>query len=208
MLVFSSAKLVFLSVPKTGSTAYEHALAPHASMVVSAPPELKHAPVFRYNRFFRPMLEKFVGPDLTVLAVMREPLDWLGSWYRFRRRAALTGHPNGTHDIDFDGFVQAYMQGRKPAFAEVGAQAKFLEPAGNGTAVTHLFRYDDPQGLCDFLAHRLGVEVSTEQMNRSPAQPLEISEQTRRKFVRKCAVDHQLWASIGPGGAYTPLPFQ
>jgi len=208
MLVFSSAKLVFLSVPKTGSTAYERALAPHASMVVSAPPELKHAPVFRYNRFFRPMLEKFVGPELTVLAVMREPLDWLGSWYRYRRRAELRGHPNGTHDVDFDGFVQAYMQGRKPPFADVGAQAKFLEPAGNGTAVTHLFRYDDAQGLRDFLARHLRVEVKPDRMNRSPAQPLEISQETRRKFRRKCAADHRLWASIGPGGAYTPQPFE
>ena len=42
-------------------------------MVVRSPPELKHAPVFRYNRFFRPALEKFIGSPLTVLAVMREP---------------------------------------------------------------------------------------------------------------------------------------
>jgi len=46
MLVFSNEKLVFLSVPKTGTTAYEAALAPHAAIVVSNPPELKHAPVF------------------------------------------------------------------------------------------------------------------------------------------------------------------
>ena len=58
MLIFWKARLVLLAVPKTGTSAYEAALAPHAAIVVSDPPELKHAPVYRYNRFFRPMLEK------------------------------------------------------------------------------------------------------------------------------------------------------
>ena len=85
MLVFSKAKLVFLSVPKTGSTAYQASLVPLAAIAVTTPPELKHAPVFRYNRFFRPMIERFIAPDVDVLAVMREPISWLGSWYRYRQ---------------------------------------------------------------------------------------------------------------------------
>lgn len=203
--MFSSARLVFLSVPKTGSTAYEKALLPVASMVISAPPELKHAPVFRYNRFFRPALEKFIGPDLDVLAVMREPLDWLGSWYRYRRRDAVKGHENATHDVTFDEFVDAYMQGRRPAFADVGSQAKFLEPQKNGTAVTHLFRYEDAEGLLRFLNDRLGVTVRTERINSSPEEPLDLSDGTRRRFERKCADEYRLWSSIGEGGRYTPL---
>ena len=99
MLVFAREKLVFLSVPKTGTTAWQAALEPLATMMVRDPPELKHAPVFRYNRFFRPMLEKFVGEGLTVLAVMREPVDWLGSWYRYRQRDFLAGRPTSTQGI-------------------------------------------------------------------------------------------------------------
>lgn len=205
MLVFSNARLVFLSVPKTGSTAYERALAPVASMVVSAPPELKHAPVFRYNRFFRPMLEKFVGAELEVLAVMREPVDWLGSWYRYRRRPEMEGHPNATHAVSFDAFVQAYMKGKRPGFANVGSQAKFLEPQPNGTAVTHLFRYDDQTGLARFLEERLGIRVETERLNRSPDMPLGLERGTRDKLRRKCSEDFTLWDSIGANGAYTPL---
>ena len=45
MLVFWKQKLVILSVPKTGTTAIEAALAPHADIVVSHPPEQKHAPL-------------------------------------------------------------------------------------------------------------------------------------------------------------------
>lgn len=204
LLVFSRQKLVLLSVPKTGSTAYEDALAPHASMVVRAPPDLKHAPVFRYNRFFRPMVERFVGHDTAVVAVMRAPVDWLGSWYRYRRRDALAGHANSTLGLSFDAFVAAYCRGDPPAFARVGSQAKFLEPQRNGTRVTHLFRYEDQEGFRRFLEARLGVSVETRIRNRSPALALELSEPVRARLLRKHAADFALYDGIGPDGRYTP----
>ena len=207
MLVFSKARLVFLAVPKTGSTAWQAALERHAAMVVRDPPELKHAPVFRYNRFFRPALEKFLGGPLTVLAVMREPVDWLGSWYRYRRRPFLEGQPTGTHDVSFDAFVQAYMKGTRPAFANVGSQAKFLEPQKNGTRVTHLFRYEDQTGLADFLEDRLGLRVEPGRQNVSPEMPLELSPEVETRLRRKCAAEFALHDSIGRNGAHTtPSP--
>jgi len=206
MLVFAREKLVFLSVPKTGTTAWQAALEPLATMVVRDPPELKHAPVFRYNRFFRPMLEKFVGEDLTVLAVMREPVDWLGSWYRYRQRDFLKGQPASTQGVDFDAFVQAYMKGDRPVFANVGSQAKFLEPQRNGTAVTHLFRYEDQAGLRAFLEDRLGALAETEVMNASPPMPLELSKDVADRFRRKFDYEFALYESIGPNGHYDPLP--
>lgn len=203
MLVFLKQRLVFLSVPKTGTTAYELALATSASIVVSAPPELKHAPVFRYNRFFRQVVERFAGPDVAILAVMREPLDWLGSWYRYRSREDLRGHPKSTHGMSFDTFVRAYCQADAPEFAQVGSQAKFLEPQRNGTRVTHLFRYEDQSGLQSFLAQRLGVEVVTQTANRSLSRQVEIAPATRDLFERFCARDLALYAGIKGGGAHT-----
>ncbi|MCB1312159.1 MAG: gamma-glutamyl kinase, partial [Sedimentitalea sp.] len=96
MLVFFKERLVFLSVPKTGSSAYHSALAARADMVVAGPPELKHAPLYRYNRFFRPMFEKVCDARMDTLAVMREPVSWLGSWYRYRQRDFLDGKPVST----------------------------------------------------------------------------------------------------------------
>lgn len=204
MLIFSQQNLVLLSVPKTGSTAYEAALAPHASMVISAPPELKHAPVFRYNRFFRPMIERFIGPEPDVVAVMREPVDWLGSWYRYRHRDTLAGHPNSTAGVSFDAFVAAYCRGDPPPFARVGSQAKFLEPQRNGTRVTHLFRFDDQDGLRGFLGSRLGVAIETGVFNRSPVLALDLCAQTEARLRRKHAADFTLYDSIGPDGYYVP----
>lgn len=198
MLVFWKQKLVFLSVPKTGTTAYEQALAPLAAMVILDPPELKHAPVYRYNRFFRPMFEKAGrADDIETMAVMREPVSWLGSWYRYRRRPFMQGRPNNTFDVSFDEFVEAYMQGKPPGFANVGSQARFLEPRPNGTAVTHLFRYEDQPRLIAFLEQRLDTKITLDRANVSPEMELTLSPAVEKKLRRKCAEEFELWDSIG-----------
>lgn len=196
MLVFYKERLAFLSVPKTGTTAYERALAPRADMVISEPPMLKHAPVYRYNRFIRPMFERVCGVDLEVMAVMREPISWLGSWYRYRQRPFMQGKPNATHKISFDDFVLAYMKGNKPGFADVGSQVQFMKSQPNGTGVTHFFRYEDQPRLNAFLEDRLEVTLSLTRENVSPVVPLELSADVEARFRRKCADEFELYASI------------
>lgn len=197
MLVFWKQGLVFLSVPKTGTTAWETALAPHAAIAVLDPPELKHAPLYRYNRFFRPMFEKACKTNgIETLAVMREPISWLGSWYRFRRRPFMKGKPQATFDVSFDEFVSAYIQGDPAGFANVGSQAKFLEPRPNGTAVTHLFRYEDQPALLDFLQTRLDMQITLSRSNVSPAMDLTLSPDIEARLRRRYAEDFALWESI------------
>lgn len=202
MLVFWKQRLVFLSVPKTGTTAWEEALAPHAAMAVLDPPELKHAPLYRYNRFFRPMFEKACKTDdMQTLAVMREPVSWLGSWYRFRRRPFMQGKPNATFDVSFDAFVTAYMQDDPPGFANVGNQATFLEPRPNGTAVDHLFRYENQDALLRFLEERLEMKITLPRSNVSPEMSLSLSPDIERRLRKKRAEEFALWDSIPLRGA-------
>ena len=196
MLVFYKANLAFLSVPKTGTTAYEAALRDHADMVISEPPMLKHAPVYRYNRFIRPMFLKVCAAELDVMAVMREPISWLGSWWRYRQRPFMMGKPNATHDISFDDFVLAYMKGKKPGFADVGSQARFLEAQPNGCRVTHLFRYEDQARLQAFLTERTGVTFETTRHNVSPEMKVALSPDVETRFRRKFAEEFELYDSI------------
>lgn len=176
MLVFYKAKLAFLSVPKTGTTAYETALRDHADLVISEPPMLKHAPVYRYNRFVRPMFAKVCNVDLEVMAVMREPISWLGSWWRYRQRP--------------------FMKGKKPGFADVGSQFKFLESQPNGTSVTHLFRYEDQPRLQQFLSDRLGVRLDLARENVSPDIAVTLSPDVEDKYRRKFDEEFALYESI------------
>ncbi|MHA6345231.1 gamma-glutamyl kinase [Roseivivax sp. CAU 1761] len=201
MLVFWKQRLVLLAVPKTGTSAYARALAPHAGLVVSDPPELKHAPVYRYNRFFRPMFEKMGAGQMDVAAVIREPVSWLGSWYRYRQRGFLDGRPVSTRGLDFDTFVAGYLSEPRPAWADVGQQSKFVAPRPNGTRVTHLFRYEDQAALIGFLEERLGVALDLPRENVSPRADLDLSPDLRARLRRRCAADFALWEGIGRDAA-------
>lgn len=196
MLVFFKERLAFLSVPKTGTTAYETALRSRADMVISEPPILKHAPVFRYNRFIRPMFLKVCDVELELMAVMREPISWLGSWYRYRRRPFMQGKENATFDVTFDEFVLAYMKGQKPGLADVGSQSNFMAAQPNGTGITHYFRYEDQARLQAFLKDRLDVALELNRENVSPKMELTLSPETEERFRRKFSDEFDLYASI------------
>lgn len=196
MLVFFKERLAFLSVPKTGTTAYQTALASRADLVITDPPLLKHAPVYRYNRFIRPMFLNVCDAEMELMAVMRDPVSWLSSWYRYRQRPFMKDRPNNTHGITFDAFVQAYMKGKRPGFAEVGNQSKFLESQPNGTGITHLFRYEDQPRLHAFLEDRLDVKLSLARENVSPALEATLSADTEERFRRKFADEFRLYDGI------------
>ena len=197
MLVFVKERLVILAVPKTGTTALETALGPRADIVVRDPPDLKHAPLYRYDRFFRPIFEKVCNARMETLAVMREPVDWLGSWYRYRQRPFMAGKPNSTIGMDFDSFVDAYCRDDPPGFAHVGSQARFLQTRPQGEPLTHLFRYEDQPRLIAFLEDRLGQRIETARENVSPPADLRLGAATMARLRIAAAADFALYDSIG-----------
>lgn len=197
MLVFWKERLVFLAVPKTGTTAIEGALAPRAAMVLRDPPHLKHSPVYRYRRFLAPFFEKAGGQEMETVAVIRHPVDWLSSWYRYRRRDDLVGGPNSTRGMTFDAFVDEYSKGRPAPFAAVGSQAKFVSDAEGEIAVDHLFRYEELDRLIGFLSERLAVRIDLPLLNVSPALDVSLTPRTEAKLRRKCAAEFDVWEAAG-----------
>lgn len=193
MMVFWKTRLVMLAVPKTGTTAYESVLGPKADIVISDPPELKHAPLYRYNRFIRPMLEKVGGTDMDVIAVIRNPVTWLESWYKYRQRPFLDERPTSTKNISFDDFVQAYCLPKRPAFANVGSQAKFVEPHPKGVTVDHLFAYENQPALQTYLEQRLELKLDIPQINVSPKADLTLSHSTHTLLQTTCSADFDVW---------------
>ncbi len=195
MLVFIKENLVILAVPKTGSTALQSALASRADMVVANPPELKHAPIYRYDRFFRPMFRKMFDVDPEIMAIVREPTDWLGSWYRYRTRKFLQGESTSTANLSFDEFVCAYLEEERPAYANVGSQVKFLTPRPNGAKVTHLFKYEHQQAAIKFLEGRLDMQILLKRENASPSLPIELTNEVAARYKQECAAEFKLYDS-------------
>jgi len=189
MLVFYKERLAFLAVPKTGSTAYHSALASRADLVITGPPELKHAPIRRYDRFVQNIFRKMYDTEMEIMAVVREPIDWLSSWYRFRSREDRIGHPHSTRDLSFDDFVCAYMKNPRPEFADVGSQSQFFRTRNNGFGASHVFKYENQDKILSFLQDRLDMQISLERENVSPLRETMLSPETERKFRKHHAAE-------------------
>ena len=109
MLYIERINLVMLRVPKTGSTAWEVALKPHASAMLSDISNQKHMTLDRYLRHFNPLIVSQTGMQPDILITLREPISWLNSWYRYRQRSELLGRKNSTANKSFQEFAQAYL---------------------------------------------------------------------------------------------------
>lgn len=182
MLVFVRKNLVLLATPKTGSTALHMALAPHADMVFRNLPQIKHIGLQRYMRFVRPLVMQYTDAPVQTCALIREPEDWLGSWYRYRKRDSLVGGARSTRGVSFEAYVDGYLSDQPPEWASVGAQSRFLTNPRNGARVDTLFRYDAMDSFVAWLSERLGCVIELPIANASPKADLDLSDAARARL--------------------------
>lgn len=201
MLIFIPARLTLLSVPKTGTTALEAALSDKADIAFRTAPEIKHMNLRQYRRGVRPLLAPFGTPEFETVAVMRDPVDWLRSWYRFRTRDALIGHPNSTVMVSFEQFIDAWLRpmDQRPAYAQIGTQSDFMRDGHGQIAVTHLFRYEAMAALLHFLGQRLGGSITLPQANISPPAVTDLSPALEARLREALAPEFAVWDSARTG---------
>ncbi|MBX9456071.1 MAG: hypothetical protein KL863_08660 [Rhizobium sp.] len=218
MIFLHKARLVILSQPKTGTTALEAVLSPRASISVSKPPELKHMSYRGFMKFVAPLIEAQTGldrSDYEVVAVMREPVDWLGSWYRYRTRDELKkpGNPravNFTGNISFDDFVRDVCQpdGQQPQHARIKTPS-WVALGGNGRiGVDRLFPYEALENFFDYIVERTGKPIETKAANVSPKMDLvlapDVLEQLRLRFAFEFALHESLRADGAVDARFQP----
>lgn len=199
MLIFIKEKLVFFATPKTASTSIEMALGPAADIRISKQPKAKHTPYRKYARLLEPFVLTLTGDEPDTVAVIREPVDWLGSWYRYRSRPALNGTPNSTAGITFDQFVEGYLSDDQPGYARVGSQGRFMSDTDGQIGMSHVFRYDDMESLLRFLRLRLNRDITLGRANVSPAATLTLSPELRRALETAHPLDFELYERLSPG---------
>lgn len=202
MLFFFDANLVFLSTPKTGSTAYHAILKCHADIVFSGTPKFKHITARHFDRHIAPYLKKTHGIVPERVAVIRDPLEHLGSWYRYRQRLDAKKKPTSTVGISYGQFVEAYLSSNRPQFAKVSRQFKFVTSGKSQIRVHHLFAYENPEVQKAFLEKRLGFDCSTNQVNVSPKKELSLEAGTERRLRDFLAEDIELYQRIVKAGGH------
>ena len=199
MMIFFRERLAFLAVPKTGTSALERALGPKASALFRDPPGLKHTNARGFENKYRKLFDRQDLAPIETMAVLREPVEWLGSWFRYRQRPALAGHPNSTAGLSFDAFIAAYLSNDQPPFAQVGSQFRFVTDKNGDLLVNHLFSYSEFSTAVSFLERRLECEITLKPINESPKQELSLAVELLTELKMTCAPDFDIYDALQDG---------
>lgn len=194
MLVSIDKRLAYLAMPKTGTTAVQKVLAPLCDIHFRR--RVKHMNMKAFQRFMLPYLQRIGAGEVETLCVIREPMDWLGSWYRYRRRDGIRDGAKSTRRVSFAEFVEAYLQDPQPAFARLGGISEFVTGRGNAPAVTHIYRYENLPAVATFLSQRFGKHIELPRINASPRGDLDLPPALRARLETERAADFALYADV------------
>jgi hypothetical protein len=210
MIFLHKARLVILSQPKTGTTALEAVLSPRASIAVSKPPELKHMSYRGFLKFVAPLIaaQTDLGrSDYEVIAVMREPVDWLGSWYRYRTRDELKKPDNPravnfTGNMSFDDFVRDVCQpdGQQPQHARIKTPSWVALGGKDWVGIDRLFPYEALESFTNFIAERTGKPIETKAANVSPKMDLSLATDMQAQLKQHFAFEFALHDALSSDG--------
>lgn len=198
MLVSVEKRLAIFAMPKCASTALHAELRGVGGIRLSGSPTLKHMNYRTYRRFLVPYLDHLgVGPVETV-CLFREPLDWLGSYWRYRRRDAVAGRRNSTRDVCFPEFVRRYIDGRR-APANLHAPADFVADEEGRVGIDRIWRYENAEAFFDYVRGRLDRPPRPLRANVSPGRrvsPDEIPPDLLSRFRHHAQRDYEIYERV------------
>ncbi len=203
MLVFSAQNLAFIAVPKTGTTAVELALRPHADIIFTK--GRKHMPAQKFHKRIAPFLDASFGLRPDRMAVIREPEEQIRSWYRYRTGDRQKGSAKSTFDLSFDEFVRDVISDDPPPHAGIGSQWNMVTGRGQ-VLVHHLFSYEHQPVLRNFLDDRFGENIEVKSKNVSPPAEAPLDDSTRKALRKARAKEFALYDRICDAGGHLITP--
>ncbi|WP_425093734.1 sulfotransferase family 2 domain-containing protein [Tropicimonas sp. S265A] len=200
MLVFHNQSIVLLGVPKTGTSALEAAVARQASVAIQGPPTLRHMTFNMFQRDWAPVLQRTYNTRFETMAIIREPLERLRSWYRYRALPQFEDTPLSSRGMDFDTFIEQTLQADPPRIGRIGAQDQFVNAPDGRVGVTHLFDYAQLDRACAWLADRLKRDITLPPRNVSPDVPAELSSSLETQVRAVRAAEFALYQRVAQAG--------
>ncbi len=194
MQIYFKQNLAFLATPKTGSTAYEHALRGQADIVFAK--RRKHLNAGQFERKMAPFLDDFYGIKPERMAVMRNPLEQIRSWYRYRTAPKSGRRDANTSNLSFDEFVLEVLKYPQPSFAAIGSQYGFLSMADGRIPLHHIFAYEEQPTIRRFLEERFETKLTFPEKNVSPPKPAPISHDVEISLRRARAAEFDLYDQV------------
>lgn len=198
MLIGVRKRFIFVANTKTGSTALQSALLPMAEIDHGLSPARKH---MRLRTVFSTFDFLFDGriarrDDFFVFGVMRDPIDWIMSWYRYRRDQTVQDPiPKGMSFAEFctlrDDFNFRLADGRRNLQSDF-----FVSPTGEVLA-DYIIPYADLAQHYARIATALGLPPDLPVRNRSKIRDMPVlSDDLRGELQDFYAEDYRVLARL------------
>lgn len=195
MLAAPQHGFVFLAAAKAASTSVQRALRDVAHLEIRTPPPLKHMTAREFEVDVAPGLaaDGFPRDAYVTTALVREPVDLVVSWWRYRSREQVRDHPHSTHDVEFADFARQVMRGegrfRRPSEWASDTRGRVL--------VQRLWKYDHLDAFAGWLGEKVGRDIVVEHRHRSPERPVVIAPSLRRDLEAYLAPELRIYEAAG-----------
>jgi len=210
-------KYVMFDIPKSASTSINYAIRHVSECILDGNGGIKHINVSDYEEFLEPLLVKRAGIDTSTLeriAVVRDPLDMLKSYYTYLQRPGVKNpqhvdHRRSTANMQFDEFIEIFLDEqsgkRKPVF-RVSRPSGFLKDHNGQIGVDSIFSFDDLELLAVYMSEKTGTHIEIEKKNVSTSKvESQVSDSLLGKIREVMAEDFRLYDAIASAGGAHPL---
>ncbi|WP_137123720.1 hypothetical protein [Roseomonas sp. HF4] len=196
---------IVLSMPKCASSSLQQTLTPVCD--VRFKDHMKHVDLGFVETFVLPMLGARRAPQPyapRIFCLMRDPIDWLHSWYRYSwdadgRPSARGGYGDAVF-ADFAAFLDAYFSDRPPRVGGVLRQSDFIRSRGGALGRVELFRFEDHARLLATLEGLCGQDLPLKVTNQSrPKRPEDFSGIDLIGLRRRLADEYAIYNAIPAG---------
>lgn len=172
MLISVAKRFVFVANSKTASTSVESSLVTEAEIQRGGSPQRKHiflrAALREYDFLFgRP---KYAPETFFKFGIMRDPVDWIQSWYRYRKGNKVARQIDS--DMPFEEFWKQQIAQTEKSGKTYLQRSYFTRM--NGTLLAdYIIPYDDLVSHYATIAQGLGAEETLPHRNTSRIKTLD-----------------------------------
>ncbi len=209
MLIFVEKRLILYSMPKTGTTSIQKALEKSATIRFSRTGKfgLKHIDAENFQKWGKTLKDQFPGDKFVSCCVMREPIDLLRSWYKYRSRKNIKSVERSTSNITFDKYINNLYEKKnqdKSSRSLFDGQSRFLFPKDK-MLIDRIFPYGKFDSFIEFITNKIGKDFEIPRINISPKiaeKELVLKEDTLKKIEKYISFDKAIYDQILKLGSF------
>jgi hypothetical protein len=194
MLISTKKKFVFLSNYKCASTSIESVLKEHCELILDGH-KFKHLPIDKFNKYIKPLLETMGFYDFETYCIVRNPIDYVFSWYRYRQRDELKKSESikYTGDITFDQFVKESCSEYPPLTRPREYQHIFVGFKNGKFKVDNVYTLDNIKLFSKSIYDRYNIDINIPNKNVSPKRNFSLSDESWVLFKETFKNDIQMY---------------